>query len=671
LSQQHCAFGTQDRSIGLHVRDHLVICPSCRLIFHVQRCPSIGSENINSEQLIHRDTGGQPSQCSRQAVAAPRPKPVEMRVGPVAGTMGGPMKRLLVLFALGVAGCSDAARIVNPQRNSGSAPLTTTAPAGVPAPPSGFTLTWSDDFTGASGTGLNTTDWKYDVAAGSTYGTGEIESTTSSTANVYQDGSGNLVIKAIHTGTNPTSGWTSGRIETQRSDFGAPAGGVVLMQASIQQPDANLTTTNGLGYWPAFWMLGAALRSGGTWPSVGEIDILEDVNAQSVVYGTLHCGTSPGGPCNETSGIGSGPHACSGCQTAYHTYGVQIDRSVSPEQIRWYLDGANYFTVNATQVDATTWANAVDHPFFIIFDLAMGGGFPNGVCGCTTPTTATVSGGAMRVAYVAVYNKGAASSGTNIALNRPATASSLENSTFPASNAVDGNTGTRWSSAFSDPQWIQIDLGQTYSINHVTLNWEAAYGKAYQIQVSNDASTWTTIYSTTTGNGAIDDLTGLSGTGRYIRMYGTQRATVYGYSLYEFQVYGTPTSSGTLLSQGHPATASSLENSSFPASNAVDGNTGTRWSSAFSDPQWIYVDLGATHTISKVVLNWEAAYGKAYQIQTSNDATNWTTIYSTTTGTGGVQTLNVSGSGRYVRMYGTQRATQYGYSLWEFQVYGT
>jgi hypothetical protein len=236
---------------------------------------------------------------------------------------------------------------------------------------------------------------------------------------------------------------------------------------------------------------------------------------------------------------------------------------------------------------------------------------------------------------------------------------------------VDGNTGTRWSSAFSDPQWIQIDLGQTYSINHVTLNWEAAYGKAYQIQVSNDASTWTTIYSTTTGNGAIDDLTGLSGTGRYIRMYGTQRATVYGYSLYEFQVYGTPTSSGTLLSQGHPATASSLENSSFPASNAVDGNTGTRWSSAFSDPQWIYVDLGATHTISKVVLNWEAAYGKAYQIQTSNDATNWTTIYSTTTGTGGVQTLNVSGSGRYVRMYGTQRATQYGYSLWEFQVYGT
>jgi hypothetical protein len=127
----------------------------------------------------------------------------------------------------------------------------------------------------------------------------------------------------------------------------------------------------------------------------------------------------------------------------------------------------------------------------------------------------------------------------------------------------------------------------------------------------------------------------------------------------------------TLLSQGQPATASSLENSSFPASAAVDGNTSTRWSSAFSDPQWLQVDLGSAATISQVTLDWETAYATAFQIQTSSDGTNWTTIYSTTTGTGGSQTLSVTGSGRYVRMYGTARATQYGYSLWEFQVYGT
>ncbi len=128
---------------------------------------------------------------------------------------------------------------------------------------------------------------------------------------------------------------------------------------------------------------------------------------------------------------------------------------------------------------------------------------------------------------------------------------------------------------------------------------------------------------------------------------------------------------GTLLSQGKPATASSLENATFPASNAVDGNTGTRWSSAFSDPQWIQVDLGATATVSQVTLVWEAAYATAFQIQTSNDASTWTTIYSTTTGTGGTQNLTVTGTGRYVRMLGTTRATPYGYSLYEFQVYGT
>ncbi len=82
------------------------------------------------------------------------------------------------------------------------------------------------------------------------------------------------------------------------------------------------------------------------------------------------------------------------------------------------------------------------------------------------------------------------------------------------------------------------------------------------------------------------------------------------------------------------------------------------------------MDLGATHTISRVDLNWEAAYATGFQIQTSNDNVNWSTIYSTTTGTGGNQSLAVTGTGRYVRMNGTQRATQYGYSLWEFQVYG-
>jgi hypothetical protein len=285
---------------------------------------------------------------------------------------------------------------------------------------------------------------------------------------------------------------------------------------------------------------------------------------------------------------------------------------------------------------------------------------------------ATLTALALAVYALVATTTAAHAAPTLLSQGKPATASSLENASFPASNAVDGNTGTRWSSQFSDPQWLEVDLGATASISQVVIQWETASAKAYQIQVSPDATNWTSIYSTTTGPGGTETLN-ITGTGRYIRMYGTARNTQYGYSIWEFQVYGTiggGTGCGTTnAALNHPATASSLENATFPASNAVDGNTGTRWSSQFSDPQWLQVDLGSTQSICQVVIQWETASGKAYQIQVSNDATNWTTIYSTTTGPGGTETLNVSGSGRYIRMYGTARNTQWGYSIWDFQDY--
>ncbi|MEU8234592.1 discoidin domain-containing protein [Actinoplanes sp. NPDC048967] len=123
------------------------------------------------------------------------------------------------------------------------------------------------------------------------------------------------------------------------------------------------------------------------------------------------------------------------------------------------------------------------------------------------------------------------------------------------------------------------------------------------------------------------------------------------------------------VSQGKTATASSVESAAFTAAAAVDGNAGTRWSSTFADPQWLQVDLGSTQSISQVVLNWEAAYASAFTIQTSPNGTSWTNITPVTAGKAGVQTLTVTGSGRYVRMNGTTRATPYGYSLWEFQVF--
>jgi beta-glucanase (GH16 family) len=182
----------------------------------------------------------------------------------------------------------------------------------------------------------------------------------------------------------------------------------MAIEASIQMP--NVTGAAAQGYWPAFWALGTAFRGNyNNWPGVGEIDGMESVNGTNVEHGTLHCGVDPGGPCNETTGLG-GSTSCapSTCQAAFHTYRVEVDRSTSPEEIRWYLDGVQFWQVysNTSGMDATTWANAVDHSFFIILNVAMGGSWPG------NPTSSTQSGAAMLVDYVRVYTSAASTTST-------------------------------------------------------------------------------------------------------------------------------------------------------------------------------------------------------------------------------------------------------------------
>jgi hypothetical protein len=264
----------------------------------------------------------------------------------------------------------------------------------------------------------------------------------------------------------------------------------------------------------------------------------------------------------------------------------------------------------------------------------------------------------------------------DLARHRPAVASSVafNSSSYVASNAVDGDPASRWSSAFTDDQWIYVDLTEIYTVNEVILRWETAFGADYQVQMSDDASTWKTIRTVTGGNGGVDDLTGLSGTGRYVRILGTRRGTEWGYSLWSFEVYGNEVRSASAndMAAHRPAIASSVAfgDPTYAASNAVDGNPATRWSSAFSDPQWIYVDLGQPFILDSVRLSWETAYAADFQVQISNDATNWTSVQSVTNNTAGTNDLPVSGTGRYVRVYGTRRGTEWGYSLWSFEVYG-
>src|ERR1700733_14990960 len=146
---------------------------------------------------------------------------------------------VIVLAAVVVPRTSSLAALMTP-----AAAISVAAPGTVPGPPAGWSTVFSDDFNGAAGSGADS-QWMYDTGPGSNFGTGEIETMTNSTSNVHLDGSGNLDITALGSG----SSWTSGRIQTTSANVGAPAGGELEVTASIQQP------TGGLGYWPAFWML--------------------------------------------------------------------------------------------------------------------------------------------------------------------------------------------------------------------------------------------------------------------------------------------------------------------------------------------------------------------------------------------------------------------------------
>jgi len=272
-----------------------------------------------------------------------------------------------------------------------------------------------------------------------------------------------------------------------------------------------------------------------------------------------------------------------------------------------------------------------------------------------------------------------AASNADLALGRPAFASSVEGPGYAPGAAVDGNPATRWSSGqWMQPGpvgWIYVDLGSPQPIGDVRLNWETAYGVDYQIQASNDASSWTTI-ATVAGNRTpgLHDSGGLSETARYVRVYCTRTSDFsFNYSLYDFSVFAA---SPTDLAQGRPAVASSSEGPGFVPGAAVDGNASTRWSSGqwmqSGYVGWLYVDLGSSKSIGDVRLNWEAAFGVDYQIQVSSDAANWTTVASVVgNASAGLHDYpGLAATGRYVRVYGTRTSqASDNYSLYDLDIY--
>lgn len=197
----------------------------------------------------------------------------------------------------------------------------------------------------------------------------------------------------------------------------------------------------------------------------------------------------------------------------------------------------------------------------------------------------------------------------SLKLNANATASSQQSATSGAASAVDGNTGTRWSSAFSDPQWIRLDLGAVKSVNRVVLRWEAAYSSSYDLELSNDGVTYTKAYADTAGNGGVDDLA-ISGSARYVRLNSYKRGTAYGASLWEFEVYapdtsqqpttGTPVALPARLEAEKPArfldTTPANQGSAACSSTAVDAqattDTGGGCNVGWTEPgEWLEYDV--------------------------------------------------------------------------------
>jgi hypothetical protein len=353
-------------------------------------------------------------------------------------------------------------------------------------------------------------------------------------------------------------------------------------------------------------------------------------------------------------------------------------------------DGANDFTMAQKYIDLMrtkkiSWCN-----WNYSDDFRSGAVWKTGTCGGTNWTTSRLKeagtwvrnniltpaddfGGSGPIDTTGPTNPNPA----NIALNKPVTVTSVEDNTLTGANAVDGNGSTRWASVEGiDPQSITVDLGGQYNISRIKLVWEAAYGKNFVLEVSPDNSTWTNVKNITGNTSLTNDYTGLTATGRYVRMTGTARGTAYGYSLYEFEVYGTPAGTTPVTSNialNKNVTVSSIEGAEFTGNFAVDGNANTRWSATlYVDPQWITVDLGGQYNISRIKFLWEAAYAKNFLVEVSADNANWTIVKNITGNTSLTNDFTgLTATGRYVRMTGTARGSEYGYSIYELAVHGT
>ncbi|KAK7990092.1 hypothetical protein PG989_010407 [Apiospora arundinis] len=261
------------------------------------------------------------------------------------------------------------------------------------APPgySGFNTVWYDDFTGASGSSPNGNNWN--IITGNLGVNNELQTCS---RNLQLSGGDTLQLVPWRD-SGAANGWTSGRVESKYV-FAPRAGGVTRIESQLRFGGNSPSAKQGL--WPAFWMLGQALRQGTGWPAAGELDIMETVNGQLIGHGTIHCDVYPGGVCNEPTGIGA---AVGIPNQDWHVWRLEFDLrngDWNAQTLQWSVDGNVYQTISGARIGNQAVWNALAHsPMYILLNMAVGGNWP----GYPNAGTQDGYGSMMEVAYVAHY----------------------------------------------------------------------------------------------------------------------------------------------------------------------------------------------------------------------------------------------------------------------------
>lgn len=640
---------------------------------------------------------------------------IEIRIGyPLNGQAGGNIGNNYVTYTF--IGNPDAPR--PDVEDLGNIDIATPENADI----EGMNLIWRDEFNGSK---LDMSKWNYDTGYylnddPGTWGWGnyELEHYTDSEKNTYiENGKLNITAyeepKSFPQDPNKYALYSSGKITT-KDKFSFKYGRVDI---SAKLPKGN-------GIWPALWMLPND-DIYGVWASSGEIDIME---ARGRLPGTTSGAVHFGGQWPGNRHIG-GEYAFPDNQTFdsdFHVYTLVWEE----DNLKWYVDGTCFLKVTSEQwysmADPNNSNAPFDQKFYLIMNLAMGGLFDGGLAPGSSDIPAT-----MQVDYVRVYKS--TDSGeidvvpvTGIVLDKnEATLTTIgENllltKTITPSNAT--NQSVMWSS--SNTEVVTVNGGQVRAVGGGTatitaMTNDGGYIGTCVVTVTTEGSTTFIVGDEIRGLKRIDDdlefyIKGAVFADFHYKLNDETQQNVgmisggnrnYTYPLknlnygdvieYSFTynpgtgaldtetlTYIHGVTQGTVVDPENPpkyinvadgkiVSCSGEENENSPGSSLTDNDLGTRWSSNFSNDAWFIIDLGAEYRINQLVLNWEEAYGKQYEILVSMDGINYTSVLSQMNGIGGIETFDIDEvNTRYVKFQGIERALPYGYSLWDVKVMG-